>query len=273
MKETRTLVGACILAVLAVGCVDDEQSLMITNAVMPDPDSECKVNVDMTSSSGSIRLEPEIVEVGSWDFVISRTYWICPEIINLLQPTRDIINLKGEANMVTLDSYEVRYDWGEDLTFDLGPESDPWVKGITDKFKDIISVSIPPGGRYVFCVPLVPAEVGKKVAEAGYWDLPLNTRKQGPSFRTILKFFGTTTSGREVETNEFLFRVRVDQCWLYSRPVNCCDDPLVFPCIPGQDWPSANPYDCRLDKDNFDAKCAVGGTAECCENYPEVCSE
>jgi len=264
MRAVRTtkilmVIGAAMLLVGGVvGCIEDAQSLMVTNAVWLDPDNECEVEVDMTASSGSIRLEVDTLDTGTWDIGIRGSYTICPEILNLLQETREVYNLKGESNMVTLESYEVRYDWGEDLGFDLGPGSIPWELGITDRYREMITVTIPPGGRYITCVPLVPREVGERVAAAKFWEIPLNHddpddgRRYAPSFRTIIRFYGTTTGGREIKSNEFMFRVSVEEGWLFLEPneAECCEtQPQNLPCIPGQD----SYLDCRAARGLYDS--------------------
>ncbi|NOZ84704.1 MAG: hypothetical protein GXP49_00270 [Deltaproteobacteria bacterium] len=287
-KINRKYAACLVLLISASGCISDQQSLMVVNNIIPDSDNNCEVEVSMSSGSGQVTLNKDVAPVGAWDVAIRDNYWMCPEILNLLKETRDVTNLKGESNMVTISSYEVRYDWGPDLRSEIGSESNfvtdyPRTQG----FRDLVTLTIPPGGRYVQCIPVVPEDVGGILRKLDFWNaMPAGFRTY---FIVTLKFYGKTSGGRDIETSKFSYRVQVGQGWAFYVPTekDCCDsEPSQEPCFWGQDHPPAVEVDCRLARGVFDAiyppdqtvmndKDEVIGTnrSRCCPAWPDLCDK
>lgn len=139
--------------------------------------------------------ETVIIEVHC-DLASDSACFVCPEFMNELQPTRDVESLKGEENLIAIDSYQLEYDWGEELQV-------VFADGV---YRDLMTVSVPPGGRYTFCMPSLPGHLGEEVKASPFWDeAPAG---QTTSFMVDLTVFGSTAGGR-TWSQERLYRVVV----------------------------------------------------------------
>jgi len=261
----RYLCGIALVLVLLPGCERcfeeyERDALRIVQAVLLEA-PQCE------ASSGPLPLavENQKLSHGEWDIAYRNDYVLCVEIEN------------NGGHAVEITSKRLRFDWGEDLGFDLGPNSMPWELGVTDAHESALSLTVEQDHRWVECLDLIPDEVGERVADAPFWEVPLDVdpshgRAFAPEFTVFLILAGRIHNGPSVRTDEFRFRVEVEQGWLASvpEPTRCCDPLLAEPCFFGQDMA----HDCRIRRDEYDSLFGLDPDSEltrCCPEYPDGC--
>ncbi|MCB9507095.1 MAG: hypothetical protein H6698_03285 [Myxococcales bacterium] len=243
----RRTLKVTLLAVAAggalAGCAENTPEIAVTfNLPFTD---ECEVP---SASSGANTVYQSR---GTLDLFVRNSYLMAPRLENTLVPSEDARigsatggagGLQGtdwEANSISLRRAVIRFDGPDAL--DL-----PLPKELTRE----ISGTITPGGVATTLLEAIPESLGRTLEDA-------RILRQGThiTLNLHIKYFGETYSGREVDSNEFIYPIELCYGCLLNFPVaavdfsydvlpncrNIGDTEIALPCFPGQD----DIVDCR----------------------------
>ncbi|MCA9562001.1 MAG: hypothetical protein KC561_00865 [Myxococcales bacterium] len=210
-------IGVC--AVIAIGCVQDTPAMFIVQNQRPD--NSCQPS---RASSGDIQ------GAGFYDISVGNHYYMYPLVENLLRSSGGY-----EGNRITMSEALILYDGlpeGAGITRDEVP----------------ISGTLNPNGSAALTLEVFDELLSDRFREE------LTTRNDSRTVKVRIQLFGTTTAGRDVESNQFVYTINVCQGCLLEFPLeaqvepgpNCQADfsssDFSSPCNPGQD----DKIDCRL---------------------------
>ncbi|TVR01460.1 MAG: hypothetical protein EA398_09610 [Deltaproteobacteria bacterium] len=197
---TASTLGIALLS----GCADESPEIWIfENGII---DESCD------TSAGSYLAR------GTFDVYMRDNYLMSPRFSSTLAPSGSVTPAGGsprgnqgtawEANLIAIDRAEIRYDAPDGIGVPL-----PSVQRIR------LSGTISPRGTNFGRLDVIPSELGSILRES-----PL-LRNRGDSFQlnVRVRVFGTTSGGRDVESNEFSFPVEVCKGCLVFIPPNAID--------------------------------------------------
>jgi hypothetical protein len=245
------LLGAVTGAALT-GCAENTPELYIQQNLPPD--DECE-------APGGGGADGTTLSRGTMDLLITNEYVMMPLVLNSLVSSESVgfggggggggggltggglTGVEWEANIITLSRAEVEFDAPDALGVPLVRSLDIPLAG-----------SVQPGDALVATLRVIPSQVGNALRNSPF------LRQSGSTIDMLLrvKFYGSTGSGREVDSNEFTFPVTLCFGCLLTVPPEAVDTALPTPncrniegfestdtetvCFAGQD----RAFDCRL---------------------------
>ncbi|MBW2701032.1 MAG: hypothetical protein JRF33_09455 [Deltaproteobacteria bacterium] len=219
MKKITLLAGFLVLALAVGGCVENDRSFTIIKVLIPDAASECDYTVDDYFRSSGL-MDLSFPGYGGEAF-----YALGVQVRNALPPVPSCETGNLYAHDIQLERVEIRYSFpqGRDEVERLAPaallledqESQLLISGTFGaETEENILVFI-----------AIQSQVGAQLYSLGESadDVTL-----GVSIRLI----GSTLGGDRIESNEFLYPIRL--CWGCLTDFACADGSYPA-CLPGQD--------------------------------------
>lgn len=241
-----TVFGGLVVA----ACADNEQTIFIRQVQAPES-GECSYTADESATAYGL---------GVLDVALSNQYRAALLVANQMVPRADPDAPRAETNRVRLTEAEVHVQLADGS--EVGSFTVPG-NGFVDP-----STGSSPGYGVFETVLVDPASAQALAGKLGCAGTRLASVGR---VVTVVKVFGKTLGGKEVESSEFRFPIEVCCGCLVSFPPDATDplsekqpnclgisetgSTIEEPCLSGQD----QPLDCRLCK----AKLGAAGETLC----------
>lgn len=228
----RSLGGLLLVGIAAVGmsaCADNESSIFIRQVLAPE--ESCDVTADPASPA---------LGAGFMDLAFRTEYSAWLLVGNQLVERGAAEMVRTETSRFEVTGAEVRIETTDGRV--LGPASEYTIP--VSGFADPTGGTDP--GYGAVSVVMINDETGRLLASS----FPANERSSAVGrVVSVVKVFGQTLGGQELESGEFRFPINVCYGCLVTVPSDgspCQPDEdageIPMPCVMGQD----EPIDCRL---------------------------
>lgn len=234
---------AVAMALPLVSCpVDHPNSIVILQAAALTRQNQCTIQAQAQAQY--------VRAFGVLDLAVTNHYFGYPVVMNNMPSSMDISgegaeNLEVETNTVTFYGAEVRLDIPIKIYQDPLSDQTLLYSVQTDGFFSPGAGGAEPGGVGITAVELIPPDVGNVLQNIFRSKVAKDSCLYPSAWvYAYFRIRGSTTSGHEVVSNEFMLPIRL--CWgCLVRYVT--DDPYHTqmtntqpPCLPGQDEPMDN---------------------------------
>lgn len=203
------ILAVALLAFLGRGCADGTPEIWISsNVVLP---SSCTIDAGL-ATSGAQRTR------GIMDVYLRSNYVMFPAFRSTIFSSgsvtpaggspRGVEGSRWEANRIMLTRAEIRYDGPDGIGVAL-----PATRRIS------IAATIEPGSAAVSSFEVIDARLWEVLSESPLLQNP------GDSYQinVRLRVFGTTASGNDVDSNEFVFPIEICMGCLIHIPTDAID--------------------------------------------------
>lgn len=259
MRCRNTIFGMTLLAAAALGgCAEDVPEIFIVNnQVLAD---DCELG---TGGSQQFRAR------GTLDLLIGDSYSIFPLVRNDLVPSESagfgggggggLSGTDWEANTVTLRRAVVEINVPEALNLLIPREIEVELSG-----------SMQPGDEASVELRAIPRALGQLLASSTF----LRQSSNGTTISLRVKVFGVTSSGREVDSNEFIYPIELCFGCLLEVPPAAIDPTFPTPncritTFEGEDTTTDTNTICRVGQDdNIDCRLVCPLLSETLDSDP-----
>lgn len=259
MGRIRFLVPMLAVAMMGSACVEDIGSMLVVkNSVLG---GACELNAEL---EGNFRSR------GTLDVMLTNRYFLFPTVQNQLRPSSDV-KIKAQAGGVTGDFRDVLNE-GNAITLEGATVSFTTPPNVSFALPQNVFIptsgTVFPQGLTTTQLEVLSVDIGNIVRRAPeFFDAANETFRKGAVVTVLvtIKFQGRTTSGTEIESNEFTYPMDLCAgCLLVYSPgtlfidddnsLTCdtskatgddnqnIDSAVETPCLIGQD----DVVDCRL---------------------------
>lgn len=200
------LAVAVVGLVAAIACVEDTPALFIVhNAAL---DTSCRPSESTTGTS---------LGRGAMDLTVANRYIMNPLVENLMSPS-GTVSLGGTTRGSGAGDYEgnrVTFSFAQ-VSFDAPPGFD---RALPKNLEIPISGTLEPGRFGVVELEVINQALGEQLRTS----TQLDDRNESVPVEVTLRFHGVTTSGTEVESNEFTYPLEICRGCLLEFPPEASD--------------------------------------------------
>lgn len=225
----------CLAGLLAVlsACQDLQtpQALFVQNNLFVSTRTQCQIRAGTT----------EFRARGVMDLAMTNTYWLFPQVENLLDPSETYTGLGAEQlrlanNNLTIIGATVDYDY----------ETDPELSAVAGELGETFeayqgifvhgSGGVQPGDKSPIAIPVFPWDLGNALKDSAAFATPAS----GVEVVVRVVVHALMADNTIVRSNEFWYPITIcNGCLIYALPQlehpGVIIDEIAIPCFPGQD--------------------------------------